>query len=78
MNLTCYKLFRTDTIKGLSLKTDGFEFCEEATAKVLRRGWHIAEVPVSYGPRGFAEGKNFRPYHGWRGLAAIIKYRLKP
>jgi len=74
---TCYKLFRADVIKGLGLEADGFEFCEEATAKVLRRGQSITEVPVSYSPRGFAEGKKIRLRHGWRGFLTIAKYRFR-
>ncbi len=73
---TCYKLFRSDIIKGLDLSADGFEFCEEATAKVLRAGWPIKEVPVSYRPRKFAEGKKIRLRDGWRGFLTLVKYRF--
>ncbi len=73
---TCYKLFRRDIIKGLDLSAAGFEFCEEATAKVLRAGWPIKEVPVSYRPRRFAEGKKIRLRDGWLGLMTLIKYRF--
>jgi len=73
---TCYKLFRADIIKGLGLAADGFEFCEEATAKTLRSGWAIKEVPVSYRPRKFAEGKKIRLRDGWRGFTTIVRQRF--
>jgi len=75
---TCYKLFRTDVIRGLGLTADGFEFCEEVTAKVLRGGWPIKEVAISYRPRKFVEGKKIRLRDGWLGLKTIIKWRLTP
>jgi glycosyltransferase involved in cell wall biosynthesis len=73
---TCYKLFRTDVIKGLDLQADGFEFCEEATAKALRAGYAIKEAPISYNPRKKSEGKKIRLRHGLRSFWTIVKYRL--
>jgi len=75
---TCYKLFRTGVLRDLRLEADGFDLCEEATAKALRAGLPIAEVPVSYSPRTAAQGKKIRLRHGWRGLLRIIKCRFQP
>ena len=73
---TGYKLFRTDLLHSLDLQSDGFEFCPEVTGKLLRRDVKIHEVPISYHPRGFDEGKKI----GWRdGLIAIwtlVKHRF--
>ena len=54
---TAYKAFRRELIQGLDLKCQRFEFCPEVTAKVLRRGEHIHEVPITYNARTFEEGK---------------------
>jgi glycosyltransferase involved in cell wall biosynthesis len=65
---TCYKMIRTDLMKGLDIKARRFEFEPEVTAKLLRRGVRIVEVPVSYRGRSYDEGKKI----GWRdGLEAV-------
>ena len=65
---TGYKVVRTDVMRSLELRADGFDFCAELTGKLLRRGVRIHEVPISYRPRSFAEGKKIR----WRdGMVAI-------
>ena len=73
---TCYKIFKCDVLKNLNLKAKRFEFCPEVTAKVLKRGYQIYEVPISYYPRNFREGKKI----GWKdGLIAIytlLRYRF--
>lgn len=73
---TAYKVFRTEVIKGLNLTSMGFEFEPEVTAKLLRAGYKIQEVPISYHPRTTEEGKKI----GWRdGLKAIwflFKFRF--
>lgn len=57
---TGYKAFSTNLLKELNLTCEGFEFCPEVTAKILRAGYHIYEVPVSYFPRTKKEGKKLR------------------
>jgi glycosyltransferase involved in cell wall biosynthesis len=65
---TCYKVFRTEVLRGLELRSDRFGFEPEVTAKVARAGCRIYEVPISYHGRTYAEGKKI----GWRdGVAAI-------
>lgn len=73
---TCYKMFRADVLRNLDLKCEGFEFCPEVTAKVLRRGHRIVEVPISYAPRGFAEGKKIRWTDGLRAMWLLVWYRF--
>jgi len=74
---TGYKVFRTDLIKSLNLSHPGFDFCPEVTAKVLRKGISILEVPISYTPRSIAEGKKIRWIDGIIAIWTLLKYRLK-
>ncbi|MFQ5613418.1 MAG: glycosyltransferase family 2 protein [Anaerolineae bacterium] len=74
---TCYKCFRADVIKDLPLKARGFEFEPEFTARVLKRGHRIYEVPISYTGREFEEGKKLNPWReGPLALWTLIKYRF--
>ena len=73
---TCYKAFRTPLLKSLELACEGFEFCPEATAKVLRRGIPIIEVPIRYRPRSIQEGKKIRWYDGVTAVWTLLKYRV--
>jgi dolichol-phosphate mannosyltransferase len=73
---TCYKMFRANLIKSLDLKSEGFDFCPEITAKVLRLGHKIVEVPISYSPRNFAEGKKIRWTDGLRAIWVLVRYRF--
>ncbi|MFQ6133441.1 MAG: glycosyltransferase family 2 protein, partial [Armatimonadota bacterium] len=54
---TAYKVFRASVIQRLPLGCVGFEFCPEVTAKLLRSGHSITEVPIGYHPRSPSEGK---------------------
>lgn len=74
---TCYKLFPTDLINSLNLESKGFEIEAEVTAKVLKKGYDIKEVAVSYNPRKFNEGKKIRFRDGLKGLWMMIKCRVK-
>ena len=73
---TAYKAFRRDVIGKINLTCRRFEFCPEVTAKVLRMGEKIIEVPVSYRARNFEAGKKI----GWRdffvALWTILKNRF--
>jgi glycosyltransferase involved in cell wall biosynthesis len=74
---TCYKLFRGDLIRSIPLTSTGFEFCPEITAKVLRRGISIAEVPIHYRPRSISEGKKIRSRDGVLACWELLKWRLR-
>lgn len=74
---TCYKLFRGELIRSMPLECTGFEFCPEVTAKVLKRGLRIAEVPIRYFPRSIEEGKKIRSWDGVLALWELLKWRFR-
>jgi glycosyltransferase involved in cell wall biosynthesis len=73
---TCYKAFKTEVIKGIKLDCRRFEFCPEITAKVLKRGYKIYEVPISYHPRSFSEGKKIGWLDGLEAIWVLVKNRF--
>ncbi|MDQ3979747.1 MAG: glycosyltransferase family 2 protein [Actinomycetota bacterium] len=73
---TCYKLFERKALEGIDLHSDGFDFEPEITAKVLRKGYRIYEVPISYAGREYDEGKKITWKDGFVALWALIKYRF--
>jgi glycosyltransferase involved in cell wall biosynthesis len=73
---TCYKLFRTDIIRGLNLKEKRFGFEPEITAKVSRVNARIYEVGISYYGRTYEEGKKIGWRDGFRAIWCIFKYNL--
>lgn len=75
---TCYKLFPTELLRRMNLSCRGFDFCPEVTAKALRLGHRIMEVPIEYNPRTLAEGKKIRARHGIEALLVLLKFRLMP
>ena len=73
---TCYKLFRTDILKSIPLESRRFEFCPEITAKVLKRGFKIVEVPISFNPRNNKEGKKINYLKdGLEAVQTLFRYR---
>jgi hypothetical protein len=74
---TCYKLFRTDFLKTLNLKSNGFEIEAEITCKTLKAGGKIKEISISYFPRSFQEGKKIRFKDGLIAVWTILKYWFK-
>jgi len=73
---TCYKCFRRDVIAGMPLHSRRFEIEPELTAKILKRGHSIFEVPISYNGREFHEGKKLTWRDGFSAIATLIKYRF--
>ena len=73
---TCYKLLPSEVVRGLSLSARGFEFEAEVTARLLKRGIPIREVPVHYRPRTFGEGKKIRVRDGAIGLWTLFRCRM--
>jgi glycosyltransferase involved in cell wall biosynthesis len=73
---TCYKVFRSEVIKTISLKEKRFGFEPEVTAKVARLGCRIYEVGISYTGRTYTEGKKINWKDGLRALWCIFKYTL--
>lgn len=74
---TCYKLFPKNALEGILLRAKGFEFEPEITAKLLKKGYTIHEVPITATPRGYKEGKKLRTVRdGAKALWHTIKYRF--
>ncbi|MBS3176899.1 glycosyltransferase family 2 protein [Candidatus Woesearchaeota archaeon] len=73
---TGYKVFDAKVLKSIPLKCTKFEFCPEVTAKVRKRGYRIKEVPISYKPRTFEEGKKIRWKDGIHAIWTLLKYRF--
>ncbi len=73
---TCYKCFRRDVIAGMELRSRRFEIEPELTAKILKRGYSIFEVPISYNGREFHEGKKLTWKDGFSAIFTLIRYRL--
>jgi len=73
---TCYKVFTREVAEQLDLKASGWGFDPEITAQILKRGYRIYEVPISYTGREFAEGKKVNWRDGFTVLWTLIKYRF--
>lgn len=73
---TCYKAFRADFIKNIDIKSDKFDFEPEITAKILKKGARLYELPISYYGREYSEGKKVTYKDGLQAIWALIKYRF--
>ncbi len=73
---TCYKAFRTEVVKGVTIRSNRFEFEPEITIKIARQGYRIYETPISYSGRSYAEGKKIGWKDGVRTLWALIRFRI--
>lgn len=73
---TCYKAMRTEIMRKLDLESNDFRLEPEITAKVLRCGYRIYEVPVSYLGRTYEEGKKMKPSQGFYAIWALLRYRF--
>ena len=75
--LTGYKVFDRRVLDGITLESEGFEFEPEVTAKILRRGHRIHEVPITYLSRRRAEGRKYTWKDGVRVLWTLVRYRWR-
>lgn len=73
---TGYKAFRADVIKSIPLRSRRFDFEPEVTAKVLKRGNRIFEVPISYFGREYREGKKIGLKDAFTAVWTLLKYRF--
>jgi glycosyltransferase involved in cell wall biosynthesis len=71
---TCYKTMRREVVQGMVLECRRFDVEAELTAKIVRRGYRIVEVPIGYMARH--EQKKLSPLDGWPAIRALIKYRF--
>ena len=73
---TGYKVFRRSVVKDMPIHAHGFEFEPEFTAKVLKRKARIYEVPITFNPRDYADGKKIRARDAFIAMWTLIKYRF--
>lgn len=73
---TCYKAFNTKLFKALQLTCQQFEFCPEVTAKILKQGHTIGEVPIHYYPRKIKDGKKIRCKDGLQAIYTLLQLRF--
>lgn len=74
--LTGYKIYPVEFLRSINTKTRGFETDHELTAKLIRNGYKIIEVPISYVPRSVAEGKKIRFRDGITAIGTLIRFRF--
>ena len=74
----CYKAFSKSVVDSIPIAANGFEYDNELICKLLRRGHRIAEVPITYRPRTYEEGKKIKWQDGVRMVWTIVKWRFKP
>jgi glycosyltransferase involved in cell wall biosynthesis len=73
---TCYKVFKRDIFKKVKIKCDRFDFEPEITAKVLKQGVKLYELPISYYGRDYDEGKKITWKDGIWAILALIRFRF--
>src|SRR5579885_1508506 len=73
---TCYKVFRTDLLKSIPIRSDRFGFEPEIVMKSAKRKFRIYEVPISYNGRTYEEGKKIGWRDGLKALGVILKFWL--
>ena len=73
---TCYKVFKSDTLKKINLREKRFSFCPEITTKLSNKNIKIIEVPISYKGRGIEDGKKIRFIDALSALFSLIKYKF--
>ncbi len=73
---TCYKVFRAEVLRSMTLRSDRFTIEPELTAKVAKGRWRVYEVGISYAGRDYAEGKKITWRDGLAAIWAIARYRF--
>ena len=73
---TGYKAFRRNVIEGMRIRSRRFDFEPEFTAKVLKRHYRIFEVPITFNPRDYSEGKKIKLKDAFAAVWTLIKYRF--
>ncbi|MCD7879924.1 MAG: glycosyltransferase family 2 protein [Candidatus Gastranaerophilales bacterium] len=74
---TCYKAFKSEFIKNITINSDRFDFEPEITAKILKQKIRLKEVPINYLGRSHDEGKKINWKDGLHAIFTLIKYRFK-
>ena len=73
---TGYKVFRREVVDGMKLRSKRFDFEPEFTAKALKRKYHIYEVPISFNPRDYSQGKKVGLKDAFEAVWTLLKYRF--
>lgn len=74
---TCYKIFPKSALQKFQLEGKGFDFEPEITAKLMKHGYKIMEMPITVIPRGYEEGKKLQTIpEGLRALWTLVKFRF--
>jgi glycosyltransferase involved in cell wall biosynthesis len=73
---TGYKVFRREVIQGMKIRSKRFNFEPEFTAKVLKRKYRIFEVPISFNPRDYSQGKKIKLKDAFEAVWALLIYRF--
>ena len=73
---TCYKVFKREVITDIRLRAKRFDFEPEMTAKILKKGYKITEIPINFVGRKFDEGKKITWKDGIMAMYSLIKYRF--
>ena len=73
---TCYKMFRRELIQSITIQEKRFGFEPEITAKIAKKRCRISEMPISYYPRSYSEGKKIGIKDAFRAIYCILKYNL--
>jgi len=73
---TGYKVFRKEVLEGVPLHAKRFDFEPEFTAKMLKRKVRIFEVPITFYPRDYTEGKKIKMKDAFEAVWTLIKYRF--
>lgn len=74
---TCYKFMTRERYEQLHLTANGFEIEAELAGGLLRNGARVFEIPVTYSARSRAEGKKIKPSDGFKGLARLVRVRVR-
>jgi glycosyltransferase involved in cell wall biosynthesis len=74
---TCYKVFPSEVIKPIRLRAQRFDFEPEITAKLLKRGYRIREIPISYAGREYHQGKKINWRDGVMAAWSLVYYRFR-
>lgn len=73
---TGYKVFRREVIEGMNIRSKRFNFEPEFTAKILKRRYRIFEVPITFNPRDYADGKKIKLKDAFEAVWALLRYRF--
>ena len=73
---TGYKVFRREVVQDIHIRAKRFNFEPEFTAKILKRKYRIFEVPITFNPRDYSEGKKIKLHDAFEAVWTLLKYRF--